>query len=73
MDQFEQRVALGGHFIFFGVANYLPPVRRKPVAIALDLIFPGTVRGSAQGALEAAKWLTGKRGWFTIDDMLAGA
>jgi 4-hydroxy-tetrahydrodipicolinate reductase len=26
----------------------------------------------AQGALEAAKWLEGKHGWFTIDDMLAG-
>jgi 4-hydroxy-tetrahydrodipicolinate reductase len=26
----------------------------------------------AEGALEAAKWLEGKRGWFTIDDMLAG-
>jgi 4-hydroxy-tetrahydrodipicolinate reductase len=27
----------------------------------------------AQGALEAAKWLEGRRGWFTIDDMLAGS
>ncbi|HET9373165.1 MAG TPA: dihydrodipicolinate reductase C-terminal domain-containing protein [Vicinamibacterales bacterium] len=26
----------------------------------------------AEGALEAATWLEGKRGWFTIDDMLAG-
>ena len=24
----------------------------------------------AHGALEAAKWLRGRRGWFTIDDML---
>jgi 4-hydroxy-tetrahydrodipicolinate reductase len=24
----------------------------------------------ARGALEAAKWLVGKRGWFTVRDML---
>jgi 4-hydroxy-tetrahydrodipicolinate reductase len=24
----------------------------------------------ARGALEAAKWLMGKRGWFTMKDML---
>ena len=24
----------------------------------------------AHGALEAAKWIKGKRGWFSMDDML---
>ena len=27
----------------------------------------------AHGALEAAKWLKGRRGWFTIQDMIGGA
>lgn len=27
----------------------------------------------AHGALEAAKWLVGRRGWFTMRDMIAGA
>jgi 4-hydroxy-tetrahydrodipicolinate reductase len=27
----------------------------------------------AHGALEAAKWLKGRRGWFTMRDMVAGA
>jgi 4-hydroxy-tetrahydrodipicolinate reductase len=27
-------------------------------------------RGFAVGALEAAKWLSGKTGFFTLDDML---
>ena len=26
----------------------------------------------AHGALEAAKWLKGRRGWFTIQDMTEG-